>query len=106
MFLAFYYRYKISKEKNMRELKQYSMCRAVKNAVTAYGLNKYDKKLSLEQIDCLMKYLKGIDLDKINIGLKYKILFYSIKKYEFICEVYGISMYFLQRIKGYIKLLK
>lgn len=106
MFLAFYYRYKISKEKNMRELKQYSMCRAVKNAVTAYGLNKYDKKLSLEQTDCLMKYLKGIDLDKINIGLKYKMLFYSIEKYEFICEIYGSSMYFLQRIKGYIQLLK
>lgn len=99
MFISFYNRCKIVESMKLNNIKEYCMCRSVKSAVTAYGLNTYDEELLDEQIKILREYLKNIDISKLKIGIKYKILYYSIFKDSILCRIYGYFMYLLQNIK-------
>lgn len=104
MFISFYKRFKLAKEMHMNDLIVHNNCRYIKSAVTAYGLNIIDNKLSKNQIEFLRDCLDESEVDKLNnLGIKYKILFYSIKfNFRFIYYSYGYFMCMYQNIKKYI----
>lgn len=99
MFISFYNRAKYAQKEGLNDLGIYSTNRAVKSAVTAYGLNTYDGNLSDAQVKYLLEYLSDFDVNKLNIGIKYKILFYSAFRFKYICFCYGYFMYLYQKIK-------
>lgn len=104
MFISFYNRFKLAEKMNMYDLVVHNNCRYIKSAVTAYGLNTIDNKLSKNQIEYLQDCLAKSRIGNLNdIGMKYKVLFYSIKfNIRFVSYSYGYFMYMYQYLKKYV----
>ena len=102
LFLSFFNRQRIALKENNSELYAYSKIRAIKSAVTGWSLNTVDKKLNTAQCKSIIDYLQNID-SLNSIGIKYKILYYSIFKAPLINKIYAHTMFFFQDIKKYIK---
>lgn len=102
LFLSFFNRQEIALKENDHELYVYSKIRAIKSAVTGWSLNTVDKKLNTVQCKSIIDYLQNID-SLNSIGIKYKILYYSIFKAPLINKIYAHTMFFFNDIKKYIK---
>lgn len=104
LFLSFFYRQQIALKELNNELYAYSKIRTIKSAVTSWSLNTVDEKLNNEQRKSIIDYLQNENIDNLNlIGLKYKILYYSIFKAPLVNKIYAHTMFFLQNIKKHIK---
>lgn len=101
--LAWKKRENIAIRNNDKELLEYSCRRALRNAVSGYGLSLVDHSLTAEQIKTMIDYCKerhdliyGIDM-----GIRYKVSLFGVTNCKFLCWIYGSTKYFLYRMKKY-----
>ena len=101
IFMGWEKREKIARINNDKDLMVYACKRAMKNAISGYGLSLVDHSLTAEQIKIIVDYcnerrdlIYGID-----IGIRYKILLFGVINCKFLCWIYGSTKYLLYRLK-------
>lgn len=101
IFMGWEKREKIARINNDKDLMVYACKRAMKNAISGYGLSLVDHSLTAEQIKIMVDYcnerrdlIYGID-----IGIRYKILLFGVINCKFLCWIYGSTKYLLYRLK-------
>ena len=104
-YLAFKKRGELGERISDNDLIKLGCFRAMRGAVSGYGLNLVDNTLRTDQVIELKEYIKerpDIKLG-IDIGLKYKLLAWGVINCEYICKIYGNCMYLLWSMKKKIK---
>lgn len=101
MCLGWRKRKTIAETNHDEKLLKRALYRSLRTAVTSLGLNTQDHKLLPEQVESLTNYIKQ-EYNRPNlpnIGLKYKLLIWSLFHCPNLLSLYGYSMYFLQKLK-------
>ena len=100
MFWAWKHRNELAKEHGIEELENWSRIRALRSAVTAYGLDAKQHILDREKIENIKAYCRS-EKNISGMGIKYKILLYGMFNCGAICKFYGASMFFFYKWKKY-----
>lgn len=106
-FLSFKKREEFAKKLNLQDLYEYSRKRALKSAVTAYGINTIDNRLRKEQLQLIRDYcvtLKNNGFLSV-AGAKYYVLAYGVLGFKSISSFYGYCHIFRKYIKNILNTL-
>jgi glycosyltransferase involved in cell wall biosynthesis len=81
---------------------KWSQFRAIRSAIGALVVDMYKPDLTQKQIEHCKSYLRSKRQEGIsaNIGLKYKILWWSLQNCPLICRLYGKLSFSLQKFKN------
>lgn len=105
MFIAWYKRNKIAEKKQLKDLTIYSKKRALKSAITCYGLNTQQNTLSKRHLSEIMDFLiKEKNNPELSfLGVKYRILLWDMFNLRILCKIYGKFMLVLCLIKHHLR---